>query len=85
MVSLACHFLYRLPYLLYLADTQLGLVKEEEMFVEVGVIVKHKASCIEFWVTSCASSFLHVVLKGVGDVIVNHKSHIFLVNTHSKR
>ena len=79
-----CEPLYGLPYLLYLADAQLCLVEQNEMFVKVVVGVEHKAAGRQRGVAPGASGFLHIVLKRVGNVVVDHQPHIALVHAHAE-
>ena len=77
-------FLHGLPHLLYLADAQLCLVEQNEMFVKVVVGVEHKAAGRQRRVASGASGFLHIVLERVGNVVVDHQPHIALVYAHAE-
>ena len=78
------HFLYSLPHLLYLTDTEFRLVEQYEMLVKVGIAIEHKAACLHMRVTTGASGLLHIILQRIGNVVMYHQSHIFFVNTHTK-
>ena len=54
------------------------------MLVKVAVIIEDVAFGFAFWVASGTSCFLNVIFQRVGNVIVNHHAHVFLVDTHAK-
>ena len=72
------------PYLLYLADAQFGLVKQDEVLIQVLVAIEYIAFGIEVWVSSCTSSLLYIVLQRVGDVVVDNQPHIALIYSHAE-
>ena len=72
------------PNLLYLADTQLGLIEQYKMFVKVGIIVQDIAAGLEMRVPAGPSRLLHIIFQRIGDVIMNHQADILLVHAHSE-
>ena len=72
------------PYLLYLADAQLGLVEQNEVLVQVLVAIEYIAFGIEVWVSSCTSCLLYIVLQRVGDVVVDNQPNIALIYSHAE-
>ena len=72
------------PYLLYLADAQLGLVEQDEVLIQVLVAIEYIAFGIEVWISSCTSSLLYIVLQRVGDVVMDNKTHIALIYSHTE-
>ena len=73
-----------IPYLLYLADAQLGLVEQDEVLVQVLIAIEYIAFGIEVWISSCTSCLLYIVLQRVGDVVVDNQPHIALIYSHTE-
>ena len=84
MVSFGRNRLDGFPYLLNLADTELGLVQQDKVLIEVAIGIEHIAFCLHIRITPSAPSFLHIVFQRVTDIIVNHQTYVFLVNPHSE-
>ena len=82
--ALARELLHSLPYLLNLADTQLRLVQQDEMLVQVVVAVENVAAGMQMGVAAGASRLLDVVLQRIGDVVMDHQPHVALVHTHAE-
>ena len=78
------HRLHRLPYFADLVDIDLRLVQQDKMLPKVIFIEQHIAIGPDPLVPSGPPRLLHVILQRVGDVIVDHHSHIVLVDTHPK-
>ena len=78
------HILYRLPHLLDFTDTQLRLIQQNKMLIQVIVTVKHVTACVKMRVTSGPAGFLHIVLQRIGNIVMHHQSHILLVYSHSE-
>ena len=75
---------HRIPHLVNLADAELRLVQQNEVFVKVSITIQHIASGTQRWVASGTTGFLHVVFQRGADVVVHHQPHVFLVHTHAK-
>ena len=73
------------PYLIDLTDTQLGLVEENKMLVEVPVAIEHKAFSLQLRVAAGTACLLHIVFERVGNVVMHYKPHVFLVDAHPER
>ena len=82
--ALARELLHSLPYLLNLADTQLRLVQQDEVLVQIAVAVEDVAAGMQMGVAAGASRLLYVVLQRIGDVVMNHQPHVALVHTHAE-
>ena len=54
------------------------------MFVQIIVTIKHIATCTEAGITTGSACFLNVVLQRIGNIIMYHKTDIFLINPHAK-
>ena len=82
--ALARELLHGLPYLLDLADTQLRLVQQDEVFVQVVVTIEDVAAGMQMGVTASSSRLLYVVLQRIGDIVMDHQSHVAFVHTHAE-
>ena len=69
---------------MYLADTQFGLVEQNEVLIQVLIAIEYIAFGIEVWVSSCTSCLLYIVLQRVGDVVVDNQPHIALIYSHAE-
>ena len=78
------HILHRLPHLLDFTDTQLRLIQQNKMLIQVIVTVKHVTACVKMRVTPGPAGFLHIVLQRIGNIVMHHQSHILLVHSHSE-
>ena len=78
------HIFHSPPHLLYLTDAKFGLVKQHEMLVKVAITIEHVTPCLKMRITSSTSSLLHIILKRVGNIIMDDQPHIALINSHSE-
>ena len=84
LISVSSHIFHSLPYLLYLAYAQLGLVQQYKVFVKVVIGVQNKASGIQMWVSTRTPCLLHIVLQRIRNVIVHHQANVAFVHSHTK-
>ena len=54
------------------------------MLVQIIVIIKHITTCAKIGVTACPACLLNIILQRIGNVIMYHKTDIFLVHSHAK-
>ena len=54
------------------------------MFVQIVVAEQDVALGVEFRVTPGTSGLLHVILQRVGNVVVNHHTHVLFIYSHAE-
>ena len=84
-VVLCRKFLDSTPDLVYLAQSEFSLVKEDEVFVKVVVIIKDVAFRLRVDITPRPSRFLNIILQRIRNLVVDNQTDIALVHSHPER
>ena len=54
------------------------------MFIQIIVIEKNITISLQRRISTCSACFLNVIFKRIGNVVVNNKLNIALINSHTK-
>ena len=84
-IVLCSKLLDRTPDLVYLAQSELCLVQEDEVFVKVIVIIKDVTLRLRVDITPRPSRFLNIILQRIRNLVVDNQTDIALVHSHPER
>ena len=78
------HILERFPNLLNFTDTELRLVEQHKVLVQIIVIEQNVTLCKQARIPSGTPCFLNIVFKRIGNIIVNNQLDVFFINAHTE-